>query len=345
MPDFNRQMENLSAAAQRVVDTNAQYSELTFAADEARSNGELTRYSTLRQQMAAKGQQYQQAVIAREQAKSAFVQALKRTPEARYLDDDALLFIASWIDRRTHNNPEKLTAAGQAANLFRDLAGHFRRGRQPRSLSMISRCFRFFLFLPLLLLVTVPALARQTPEAVLKEIQTAIDASDLAAFERRVDVDALLDQSSSTLITALQKAGQVDTSGLPPMLALMVASVQDPSMAKQIKGLLVQETGTFTRSGIESGFFAGKPKANAKPKGLLAPLFGNVSTGRKELRPRGASRKVNGNVILPATIHDFGNGRDYKVDLGMSPSGESWKVTSIANMDKLVSRLQKEAAE
>ena len=75
--------------------------------------------------------------------------------------------------------------------------------------------------------------------------------------------------------------------------------------------------------------------ANAKPKGLLAPLFGNVSTGRKELRPRGASRKVNGNVILPATIHDFGNGRDYKVDLGMSPSGESWKVTSIANMDKL----------
>ena len=101
---------------------------------------------------------------------------------------------------------------------------------------MISRCFRFFLFLPLLLLVTVPALARQTPEAVLKEIQTAIDASDLAAFERRVDVDALLDQSSSALIAALQKAGQVDTSGLPPMLALMVASVQDPSRAKQIKG-------------------------------------------------------------------------------------------------------------
>ena len=87
--------------------------------------------------------------------------------------------------------------------------------------------------------MTAPALARQTPEAVLKEIQTAIDASDLAAFERRVDVDALLDQSSSALITALQKAGQVDTSGLPPMLALMVASVQDPSMAKQIKELLV----------------------------------------------------------------------------------------------------------
>ena len=75
------------------------------------------------------------------------------------------------------------------------------------------------------------------------------------------------------------------------------------------------------------------------------PLFGDVSTGRKELRARGASRKVNGSVVLPATIHDFGNGRDYKVDLGMVPSGQSWKVNRIANMDKLVSRLQKEAAE
>lgn len=129
------------------------------------------------------------------------------------------------------------------------------------------------------------------------------------------------------------------------MLALMVASVQDPSMVKQIRGLLAQETGAFTRSGIESGFFAGKPKANAKPKGLFTPFFGNVSTGYKELRPRGASRKVNDNVVLPVTIHDFGNGRDYKVDLGMDPSGESWKVTSIANMDKLVFRLQKEVAE
>lgn len=85
-------------------------------------------------------------------------------------------------------------------------------------------------------------------------------------FERRVDVDALLDQSSSALITALQKAGQVNTSGLPPMLALMVASVQDPSMAKQIKGLLVQETGTFTRSGIETRLFRRKTQSQRKPQ-------------------------------------------------------------------------------
>ena len=125
MPDFNRQMEELHAAAQRVVDANAQYSELTFAADQARSDGEPARYAALRQQMEAKGKQYQQAVIAREQSRAAFVQRLKGTADARYLDDDSLLYAASWIERRVHGNPGKLAAAGQAANLFRDLAGQF----------------------------------------------------------------------------------------------------------------------------------------------------------------------------------------------------------------------------
>ena len=186
--------------------------------------------------------------------------------------------------------------------------------------------------------------APQTPEAVLTQIQRSIDEADLPSFERHVDVDALLDQSASALIASLQRAGKVNTSGLPPMLSLMVASVQDPSMAKQIKNLLVQETGTFVRSGIESGFFAGKPAA-AKPKGLLAPLFGDVSTWRKELKPRGASRKSKNAAVLPVTIHDYGNGRDYKVDLGMISNGKSWKVNRIANMDTLLARLQKEAAE
>ena len=204
---------------------------------------------------------------------------------------------------------------------------------------------RFPLSLILSLLLCFSAFAG-TPENTLREIQKAIDSSDVAAFEQHVDMNALLNQSSSALISKLQKAGTVDTSKLPPMLALMVASVKDPAMAQQIKTLLVQETGTFTRSGIESGFFAGKPKAGVKPKGMLAPLFGDVSTGRKELKARGAARNAgDGMTVLPATIHDYGNGRDYPVDLGMTPSGDGWKVTSITNIDKLMYKLQQEAAE
>lgn len=125
MPDFSRQMEALHAAADAVVSANAQYSELTFAADEARSHGEYARYATLRQQTEAKGRQYQEAVIARERSREAFVRQLRRTPDARMLDNASLLYIAEWIERRVRNSPEKLEATGQAAGLFRDLAAHF----------------------------------------------------------------------------------------------------------------------------------------------------------------------------------------------------------------------------
>ena len=145
MPDFNRQMENLSAAAQRVVDTNAQYSELTFAADEARSNGELTRYSTLRQQMAAKGQQYQQAVIAREQAKRRFRAGPSSGPRRPGIwmmthcsSSPHGSIGARTTTRKTHGCRTGRKPIPRSGGALR------RRGRQPRSLSMISRCFRFF---------------------------------------------------------------------------------------------------------------------------------------------------------------------------------------------------------
>ncbi len=124
MPDFLRQMEAVHAAADAVVSANAQYSEVTFAADEARSNGDYARYNTLRQQTEAKGRQYQEAVIARERSREAFIRQLKRTPDARTLDNASLLYIAEWIERRVRHHPEKLPAAGQAAHLNQNLAAH-----------------------------------------------------------------------------------------------------------------------------------------------------------------------------------------------------------------------------
>lgn len=76
MPDFNRQMENLSAAGPACRGHQRPILRIDIRPPmKPAPTAELTKYSTLRQQMAAKGQQYQQAVIAREQAKSTFVQA------------------------------------------------------------------------------------------------------------------------------------------------------------------------------------------------------------------------------------------------------------------------------
>ncbi|MEG2005396.1 MAG: hypothetical protein RR014_05090, partial [Bilophila sp.] len=128
LPDFSQQMNDLKQAAQRVVDTNAVYSELVFAHDEARAQGKNT--AALRQRMEAASQTYRQAVIAREQHREAFAQLVKKNPAARSLDDESLLYIASWIERRVRTHPDKMDATLQAATLFLDLAQHFEAANQ-----------------------------------------------------------------------------------------------------------------------------------------------------------------------------------------------------------------------
>ena len=184
------------------------------------------------------------------------------------------------------------------------------------------------------------------PESVLSAIQSAIDENDMDAFERYVDMERLLEQGASVVVLSLQQAGTVDTSGLPPLLALMASSVQQPEMAKQIKSLLKSEVSSFVRYGISSGAFAGNARPGTAPDGLIAPLMRDASTGRKELKLRSPSRKESsGMYIVPALVHDYGNGRDYPVDLRVKSEQNIWKVWEIANMDKLVGKLKKEAAD
>ncbi len=184
------------------------------------------------------------------------------------------------------------------------------------------------------------------PESVLTAIQTAIDTEDLESFEKHVDMDRLLEQGASAVVDTLQQAGSVDTSGLPPLLALMASSIQQPEMAKQIKSLLKSEAAAFVRYGVSSGAFAGRPRSGTSPDGMIAPLLRDVSTGRKELKLYAAPRRESsGMYVVPAIIHDYGNGRDYRVDLGVRSEQSGWRVWKIANMDKLVDRLKREAAE
>ena len=124
-PDFTRQMQALRDASQRVVSTNARYSELTFALDQARESKDMPQVSALRTQMSSLGREYQQAVVARERTQAGLVQLLKKNSQTRGMDTDSLLFIAAWVERRLHETPEKIQAVNQAAALFQNLAQRF----------------------------------------------------------------------------------------------------------------------------------------------------------------------------------------------------------------------------
>lgn len=125
LPDFTQRMDKLREAAQKVVEANARYSELLFARDAAREEGKRTAEEILHQRLDDASQSYRQAVLARERSRDAFAKAIRKNPAAASLDNDTLLYIASWVERRVRNHPEKNDATLQAATLFLELAKHF----------------------------------------------------------------------------------------------------------------------------------------------------------------------------------------------------------------------------
>ena len=58
-------------------------------------------------------------------AADALALAIKKNGDARRLDNDTVLFVAAWVDRRVRSHPAKMDATLQAATLFLDLAQRF----------------------------------------------------------------------------------------------------------------------------------------------------------------------------------------------------------------------------
>ena len=231
--------------------------------------------------------------------------------------------------------------------------------------SLVNRCARVVACLCLVAAFTPLALAApveraERPETAVAAIQTALDQADLALFEQRVDVDALIDEGSAVFMSKLLKAGE--TGELPPALALLATAAGTPQGALAMRGMLAGEAAAFVRDGVASGRFgggkAGKGSAG-KSRGLLAPLFANASTGRKHLRAVGRALPVTsaGDVVeLPVAIRDEGNGREYRLRLRLeqysdSPAGASptttvspyWKVTGIADLPAIADQIWEEA--
>lgn len=203
------------------------------------------------------------------------------------------------------------------------------------------------------------AAAGERPEAAVAAIQTALEQADLAAFEQRVDVDALIAEGSAVFMDKLLKAG--GEGALPPVLSLLATAAGTPQGASALRGMLADEAAAFVRDGVASGRFGGKEASSAgRARGLLAPLFAEASTGRKSLRVAGRALSVAGAgdaVEVPVAIRDEGNGREYRVRLRLeqrspersagasaAPAASTfWKVTRIADLPAIADRIWNEA--
>ncbi len=185
------------------------------------------------------------------------------------------------------------------------------------------------------------ALAADARQCVL-EAGKAVDAADTAAFDRLVDVDGILAQALDIFVRRARDPK--DSQDLPPMLALLFsqAATKD-GMGGNVRALLLSESRAFIHNGIASGAFAGRALTGAAAQGLLAPLFADASTGRKEIREVGQARRDGQGWLVPFVLRDGGNGQSYPV-LGRVTQGDAGlRLTGIDNMEALIQRLAVES--
>jgi hypothetical protein len=173
-------------------------------------------------------------------------------------------------------------------------------------------------------------------------IGQAMDAADVETFEKLVDVNAILNAGLDIFLRDLE--AMQATGDVPPMLALLFSPLAvRNAAAEQARGLLIAETRAFVLNGVASGAFAGRPPSGPSAQGLLAPLFAEASTGRKEIRDIGAPARAQGeDWLVPFMVHDFGSGEEYPVIGRLSPVGDGFRLVAVENLTELIRRVNEE---
>lgn len=194
----------------------------------------------------------------------------------------------------------------------------------------------FSLFSP-----TVSDAAPQNPRACLEDINKAVEAGDTQAFQELVNLDGILADAYATFLREARKPE--NSPKIPPMLAIILAQASSGENGKAIQTLLIGEIKAFILNGIASGSFAGKKLDPAQKQGVLAPLFAQASTGKKEIRNIGDSYPDGDGWLATFVVHDSGNGNDYDVIGRFIKDDGGVRLASIKNMEQLFQRIQRES--
>jgi outer membrane murein-binding lipoprotein Lpp len=128
LPDLGGRLKKLEQVSQNVVSVNAGIMQVVFELDQLREDkAPRARIDEVQARLDALSARYRKALDEREAAQRALVADIRKGG-GQSLDDDALLFLAHWVERRLRDTPQSLASARSAAGVLRDLA---RRCAQP----------------------------------------------------------------------------------------------------------------------------------------------------------------------------------------------------------------------
>lgn len=183
-----------------------------------------------------------------------------------------------------------------------------------------------------------------TPHQTLEAIGEAVNNGDSETFSRLVDVDGVLQQALDTFIEGTSDPALREQ--LPAVMTMLLTQLSDPGQTgTALRNMLLSESRAFILNGVSSGAFAGKKMKSSPATGLLAPIFSNMSTGRKEIRGVGDASPDGDSMILPFYIHDYGNEQDYGIVARFIPLGDDWQLARLENMEDLFVQLLNEASQ
>ncbi|MGE9985833.1 hypothetical protein [Desulfovibrio sp. SGI.169] len=121
-PDMRKRIKGLEQISQNALDINARMTTAVFDLDQLRENSASQSEITATQlRVDGLSARYRRALEERGAAQRALVAAVRKGG-GQALDDDSLLFVAYWVDRRMQEGPQAAASVQSAASVLRDLA-------------------------------------------------------------------------------------------------------------------------------------------------------------------------------------------------------------------------------
>ena len=126
-PDLKERIDAVNTVNQRTIALHKQITENVFALDEAREKNNDAGIPGIQARIENLNERYRTSLQGQSNARAALVSAIRnngRAPTPR-LDDDSVLFLALWVERRMDKQADALHAVRKAAALLTDLSRRF----------------------------------------------------------------------------------------------------------------------------------------------------------------------------------------------------------------------------
>ncbi len=121
-PDLSGHLARIDGLSQRSVELNSQMGVAVAEFDELRqANAPAKQLETVQLRINGLAARYRRSLEELANAKNALVAELRKGA-GQGLDDESLLYVASWVERRLNNNSGAAAAVNSAAGAMRDLA-------------------------------------------------------------------------------------------------------------------------------------------------------------------------------------------------------------------------------